>query len=63
VKARERADWRLVRLETADFRVRGAKGSTFLSFVHGGMFDFWGVSLHHSLGGRPLWLVVHGHKK
>jgi hypothetical protein len=51
-----------VRLETADFRVWGV-GTFFRSCVHGGMFDFWGVSLHHSLGGRPLWLVVHGHKK
>lgn len=27
------------------------------------MFDFWGISIHHSLGGRPLWLIVNGHRK
>ena len=23
-------------------------------------FDVWGVSIHNTLGGRPLWLVVSG---
>jgi hypothetical protein len=25
--------------------------------------DCWGISIHHALGGRPLWLVVNGYKK